>query len=69
MRRRRFLALGVGLLVVVTGISTVLAVRGIQRARFEERAAASRNLAVQSTSIMGSDLRLAALLGLEAYRR
>ena len=68
-RRRRVLALGVGLLVVVTGISTVLAVRGIQRARFEERAAASRSLAVHALTQVDEDVRLAALLGLEAYAR
>ena len=40
-RRRRLLRRSASaLLVIVTGISTVLAVRGIQRARFEERAAA-----------------------------
>ena len=57
------------MLVVITGISSVLAVRGIQRARFEERAAASRNLAIRALTQLGDDVRLAALLGLEAYRR
>ena len=68
-RRRRALTVGVGLLVIVTGISTILAVRGIQRARYEERAAASRNLAVRAAVQLGDDLRLAGLLGLEAFRR
>ena len=68
-RRRRAFTLAAVVLVVVTGISTILAVRGIQRARLEERAAASRNLATQAAAHADDDVALAALLGLEAYRR
>jgi hypothetical protein len=68
-RRRRLLGAGALALILIAGISTVLAVRGIQRARFEERAAQSRNLATRATAQLGQDPSLAALLGLEAYRR
>ena len=68
-RRRRTVTLGIAVLVVITGISTILAVRGIQRARFEQRAGASRSLATQAVAHLEDNLALAALLGLEAYRR
>ena len=54
---------------MITGISTILAVRGVQRARFEQRAAASRALAASALAHLDDNLALAALLGLEAYRR
>jgi WD40 repeat protein/DNA-binding SARP family transcriptional activator len=68
-RRRRTVTLGIAVLVVITGISTILAVRGIQRARFEQRAGASRSLATQAVAHLDDNVALAALLGLEAYRR
>ena len=68
-QRMRVLTAGVVALVVITGISSILAVRGIQRARFQERAGESRNLAIRSAAHLRDDLPLAALLGLEAYRR
>jgi WD40 repeat protein/DNA-binding SARP family transcriptional activator len=68
-RRRRTVTLGIAVLVVITGISTILAVRGIQRARFEQRASASRSLAAQAVAHLDDNLALAGLLGLEAYRR
>jgi WD40 repeat protein/DNA-binding SARP family transcriptional activator/ABC-type hemin transport system ATPase subunit len=68
-RRRRALTAGVVALVVITGISSILAVRGIERARFQQRAGESRNLAIRSAAHLRDDLPLAALLGLEAYRR
>jgi len=68
-RRRRAVTLAIALLTVIAGISTILAVRGIQRARFEQRVADSRNLATRALGHLGDDAALAALLGLEAYRR
>ena len=69
VRRRRAIALGVAVLALITGISTILAVRGIQRARYEQRAAASRALATRALARLPDNHDLAGLLALEAYRR
>ena len=58
-RRRRAVALGIAVLVVITGISSILAVRGIQRARYEQRAAASRALATRALARLPDNVALA----------
>jgi WD40 repeat protein/DNA-binding SARP family transcriptional activator len=67
-RRLRALALGLAALVLVSGISAVLAVRQTQRAESEKRTAISQSLAAQGLSQLERDLDVAALLSLEAYR-
>ena len=69
VRRRRAIALGVAVLAVITGISTILAVGSIQRARYEQRAGASRALATRALARLPDNHDLAGLLALEAYRR
>ena len=68
-RRRRAVAAGVAVLAAITAVSSVLAIRGIQRARSEERATASRALATRALTHLPDNVALAALLGLEAQRR
>jgi WD40 repeat protein/DNA-binding SARP family transcriptional activator len=68
-RRRRAVAFGAALLVTITVTSTVLAIRGVRRARFEQRAAASRTLATRAMAQLPDNVALAGLLGLEAYQR
>ena len=67
-RRRRAVAAGVAVLVAITAVSSVLAIRGIQRTRSEQRAAASRALATRALTHLPDNVALAALLGLEAQR-
>jgi WD40 repeat protein len=67
-RRRRAVTFGIGVLVVITGISTILAVHGIQRASYEQRAAVSRNLATRALARLQDNVALAGLIGVEAYR-
>ena len=69
VRRRRAIALGAAVLALITGISTILAVRGIQRARYEQRAGASRALATRALARLPDNHDLAGLFALEAYRR
>ena len=67
-RRLRAVALGLAVLVLITGTSAVLAVRQTQRAEAERQTAMSRSLATQALGKLGQDPDVAALVGLEAYR-
>ncbi len=74
-RRLRFIAAGLGVLVLVAAGSAIFAVREADRAREQERIAEtqkdiaqSRSLAVQSATRADEEPELAALLALEGYR-